>query len=261
MPTNEESEAPEPEAPKPGQGLVGRFRDRVQGWKQLTLAQRQERLRALDEERQRFKRESDAVLQQIEHEDPLTAIDAVHELFAKFGDGEPDNSWIETRAQIQRMQEESDALQRMRADAVGDNVRAASAYRAYLRDHPESSLAYLYLAGALEQLGDLEGALAAHREIVRLLSGQPSFLIFARCQVGRVLLAKGETAAAIAELRDIVDTSAAEEDLSLIYLQLGNALNADGDRSGARSAWEEALKRDSVDAVSKEAREMLQAYP
>ena len=228
----------------------------------LRRTPKEEQVRTLQQRFQEAQTECQATLERIEQADTSELHTILEEHAQKFGGPEQKEAFQETRSRIQAMQEESDALQRIRRDAGPDHALAARGYEEYLRQHPESSLGYLYLAGALEQLDDREACISACRQLVRL-AGSASERLLARMQLGRALHRNGDLDAAIAELRGAVDgaTRDLQRLIAPVYLALGDALHDQGDQTRARAAWQEVVRTDTIGIAREDAERKLRTLP
>lgn len=127
----------------------------------------------------------------------------------------------------------------------GKREEAAQEYREAARLAPKSALARERLGDTLYDLGRLDEALAAYRE-AGALSTESAFT--ARIGAARVLEAKGDLAAARAELTAGIDK--APTNLFLL-LSRGNLARKAGDSKAALADFERAvhLKSDNVPAL------------
>jgi tetratricopeptide (TPR) repeat protein len=206
-------------------------------------------------------RERDAVLKQIENQDGADLFDALDKFAERIGDEGDRTEYAETRAHIQAMRQESDALQQIVRGAGENKACAAEALREYLRTHPDSHFGHSYLGGVLQQVGDLDGSLVAYQEAERLAKADSASAVSARLQTGRVLQQKGDLPAAVATFRRIIEEtppgSTGESVLCVVYLQLGDALRDSGDQPNARRAWKLAAHWDTTKTVTDQVRERL----
>jgi tetratricopeptide (TPR) repeat protein len=228
----------------------------------LRRTPKKEQARTLQQKIREVETECRTALQRIEQGDSSELLAVLEEVALKFGGREQREAIQETRARITAMQEESDALQRIRQDAGADHDEAVHGYEEYLRRHPESSLAYLYLGGALEKAGDWEGCIAAYRQLVGL-ADSTSELLAARMQLGHALHRKGELSDAVTELRRAIECGTGDHEtlLAPVYLYLGDALHDQGDLNGARAAWQEVTRTDTAGFAGEEAERRLQGLP
>jgi serine/threonine-protein kinase len=117
----------------------------------------------------------------------------------------------------------------------GDLPGAIQAYREAIRLKPDHATAHSNLGGALCEFGDLPGATAACREAIRL---KPD-LAGAHNNLGQTLRAAGDLAAAIAALREAIRL---EPNDAMAHNNLGVALRESGDLPGAIAAFREAIR-------------------
>jgi tetratricopeptide (TPR) repeat protein len=122
----------------------------------------------------------------------------------------------------------------------GDLDGAIKAYEAALRlkkDFPEAYKIHTNLAVALQVKGDLDGAIKAYKAALRLKKDFP----LAHFNLGLALQAKGNPDGAIKEYREALRL---QKDYPEAHYNLGNALAAKGkgDLDGAIKAYQEALR-------------------
>jgi serine/threonine-protein kinase len=102
---------------------------------------------------------------------------------------------------------------------------------------PLSSGAHLNLGNALEDKGDVDGAVRCFQRAIDL----DPVLAAAHYNLGNALREKGDLDAAIACFRRAIDLDPRDPDA---HLNLGNALDARGDAEGAVRCWRQALEVD-----------------
>lgn len=190
-------------------------------------------------------------------------IEAVYEFRARHSGVEDDKELADDYAGFRAMRQESETLYGIRKDAGKDLAAAAESYRDYITAHPESSSAHSYLAGVLQQSGDLEGSLSQYREAQNLAGGNSIGFVSARLQVGEVLRKRGETDLAVAEFQAIIDEATMQTKalVPMAYCYLGDTLNEAGDRQAARDAWKQVVQWDKSGRMGKKAQERLKANP
>jgi tetratricopeptide (TPR) repeat protein len=110
-------------------------------------------------------------------------------------------------------------------------------FQAAVAAHPRNVAAHNGLGNALRDRGDLDGAIAAHREAIRLAPR----LAFAHNNLGNVLWAKGDLDGAVAAYKEAIRL-----DPKFVHAHngLGVALMAKRDLDGAVAAYNEALRLD-----------------
>lgn len=241
------------------QAIIAVFRVFLRVQELFGSRRRREQAGAFRQKMDVMRRDQGAMLKRMEGERGWDRFDALDEFVAQHGDAEDRERHEESRRHLQTMRQESEALQLIRREAGEDRARAVQGYRDYLREHPESHSACSYLGGALRQMGDFEGSLAAYHEALRLAEGQPIPAAMNRLSLGTVLKEKGAPEAALAEWRSVIEngTSSTEVSVSSAYLCTGDLLSERGDRDGARTAWRQARKWDRTGILAKEARKRL----
>jgi tetratricopeptide (TPR) repeat protein len=118
----------------------------------------------------------------------------------------------------------------------GDRPGAIAAHREAIRLKPDAALAHTRLGNALHESGDLRGAIAAHREAIRL---KPD-LAMAHTNLGNALRESGDVRGAVAAYREAIRQ---KPDYAVAHYNLGNALSESGDRPGAIAAHREAIRQ------------------
>jgi len=122
------------------------------------------------------------------------------------------------------------ALQRIRALLRSDPALAVREAEAILRVAPGQPVAALFLAMALRQLGNLQGALA----ILEPLSQQQQKAAAVQYELGVTLGLAGRRDAALAALRRAVTL---KPDIGAAWRLIANHLLESGDPAGADAAW------------------------
>jgi serine/threonine protein kinase/Tfp pilus assembly protein PilF len=120
-------------------------------------------------------------------------------------------------------------------EEIGERVRW---FQAAVAAHPENVGARNNLGNALQDRGDLDGAMACYEEALRL---DPAFAR-GHFNMGIVLRDKGQLDAAIAACRKSLDLPSA-----YAHSQLGYLLMKKGDREGAKAAFNAAIRLDPKD--------------
>jgi len=228
----------------------------------LAPVHKKPRVRLLREQFRAMNRERKALLREVER-DPAQAVEVVDEFMARHGDAESRASFEEAQASIRAIRQEGEELQRIAREA-GEDVRlAADGFREYISTHGDSHLAYSYLGGALQRLGEWEDCITAYRDAIRLAGAGTMSGVSSRVTLGQALCAKGDVEAAIAELRSVIEEAPPEGEclIPLAYLVLGNALNTQGRRGDAHAAWKQAIRKDRTGIVARQARQMRKANP
>jgi len=114
---------------------------------------------------------------------------------------------------------------------------AIAAYREVLRIDPRSAFAHNNLGNSLRDKGDLDGAIAEYREAIRLDSKFANAL----CNLGNVLRDKGDLDGAIAEYREAIRFDPKHV---RAHNNLGNVLRDAKDLDGAIAEYREAIRFD-----------------
>jgi serine/threonine protein kinase/Flp pilus assembly protein TadD len=120
-------------------------------------------------------------------------------------------------------------------EEIGERVRW---FQAAVAAHPENVGARNNLGNALQDRGDLDGAMACYEEALRL---DPAFAR-GHFNIGIVLRDQGQLDAAIAACRKSLDLPSA-----YAHSQLGYLLMRKGDREGAQAAFNAAIRLDPKD--------------
>ncbi|MBA4062366.1 MAG: hypothetical protein C0501_01415 [Isosphaera sp.] len=120
---------------------------------------------------------------------------------------------------------------------AGDLPGAVAAHREAVRLDPELAAAHYNLGAALRDGGDLPGAVASFREAIRLEPKNAT----SRANLGAALRAAGDLPGAVAAYREAVRL---DPKLAAVHNNLGDALRAAGDLPGAVAAHREAIKLD-----------------
>jgi tetratricopeptide (TPR) repeat protein len=118
---------------------------------------------------------------------------------------------------------------------LGDMAGAVAAHREAVRLLPDSGEYHYNLGTTLVETGDLKGAIAAHREAIRL---KPDFAA-AHNSLGAVLRVSGDLKGAIAACREAIRL---QPDIALAHANLGADLDTSGDVAGAVAAFREAIR-------------------
>ena len=205
-----------------------------------------------------LKAEEKALLGKVKSSKAWEGLEAVQEMEARYCHPEDRAEMDERHAHLREIRRESEFLQSIRKAAVS-NAAAVDAYRAYLVEHPDSHSAHSYLAGTLRLMGDLDGSLKEFGQVIQM-SGTDSIPgSSARLASAEVLRQKGETEAALAELRAIVKeaTPRTRVAVGMACLTLGDTLSEAGERGEARAAWKKAIQWDETGLIAKKARERL----
>jgi tetratricopeptide (TPR) repeat protein len=120
---------------------------------------------------------------------------------------------------------------------------AIDAFRESLRLFPKDPKVHTYLGLALGEKGDLVGATESFREAVRLNPKDAS----AHSMLGFVLKKRGDAAGAIAAYRQAVKLAPT---VSNNHYELGSLLKSQGDAEGAMTAFKEAFRLNPKDATA-----------
>lgn len=129
---------------------------------------RRQRRQQFREQLQALKSEETALLDKIKNSKGFEGIEAVYEFQKQHSRPEDDQELAVNYAGFRAMRQESETLCDIRQNAGKDLAAAVQGYREYITSHPESSSAYSYLAGVLQQTGDLEDSLRQYHEALRL---------------------------------------------------------------------------------------------
>lgn len=224
---------------------------------------RRQKRRQFRETIQELKAEEKTLLHTVKNAKGFDGLEAIYEMRARHSRFEDDKELADDYAGFQAARQESETLYGIRQDAGEDLAAVAQGYRDYIAAHPESSSAHSYLAGVIQQMGDLEGSLSQYREAQNLAKNGSIRCASARLQVGEVLRKKGETDLAVAEFQAIIAEATLETKalVPMVYFYLGNTLNEAGDKQGARDVWKQTVQWDKTGTAGKKAREMLKANP
>ncbi len=242
-------------------GTIFFFRVFFRGLEFVSLPKSRRRLRQLRENMDGITKGGKGAIDQIQKGQFYAGVDAMSDTVARFGGPDDKEGFEETRTNIEKVRQESSALQAIHREAGEDKLLAVQNFRKYLEQRPDSHWGYSYLAGALRQSGDMEGSIAAYQQAIQLAGEALGPANNARLLMGKVFQDKGDVQAAIWEFeRIIADASPQTEgEVCLAFLSLGDALNEIGERAEARIAWKEAIKWDAYRIVAKKAKERLKA--
>jgi tetratricopeptide (TPR) repeat protein len=116
-----------------------------------------------------------------------------------------------------------------------EQAEALRFLQAALALRPHSAPLYINLGNALGDKGDVDGAIAAYKEALRLKQDYP----LAHYNLGNALKAKGRLDEAITEYREALRI---KEDYPEAHHNLGKTLCAKGDVAGAVAEYREALR-------------------
>ncbi len=225
----------------------------------FAVGKKRERLAEFREKMDIIARERDATLKKIEQGYGSSTVEMMEASTKRHGDSQTRSEMDAFYTEIRAIHDEGKTLQGIVRATGDDKALAIEGLREFLYAHPESVLAYSYLGGCLSQTGDLEGSLAAYRQSELLAGADPIHGPSARRHIGEVLLAKGETDAAIGEFRRLIEDASPKNEYMICYdyLYLGNSLEQKGDSANARVAWKQAVKWGKTNTVAKLAQEKL----
>jgi tetratricopeptide (TPR) repeat protein len=237
-------------------GGVPRFMQRLRAL--VSSGTKEERLVSLRQEMEAAEREfQDAQRRLEELTDADEMMDLMDDLLLKYGDGESIRQARESRAQLWAIQAEGEAVAAIHRESNGDCQLETRRFQDFLAVHPGSCLAHLYLGAALERCGDLEGSLATFRKLTTIGNSaeerQMGSLV-----LGQALHRHGESAAAATELREGIERDLESFTTTLLHFTLGEVLLELGDGVGARTAWEEVIRRDQGEVITAEAKQRLE---
>jgi len=222
---------------------------------------RRERFRQFREKISAIETDKREVLHRLKNESGFGSLEATNLFLERHGDdAETRASLEESRDRLQAMRQVSDELQSIHRKAEGNWEKAASDYRAYLEQHPDTRLAYSYLGAALQRAGDLNGSIVAFQEALRLSQDGP-LAASTRIRIGDVLREKGDWEGAAAGFYSVINDNAKElgSFKGLAYYSLGVTLEEAGDRTGAKAAWKQAIKWNRTQKIAPKAREKIAA--
>ena len=197
---------------------------------------------------------------------PEEVLKLSREFADKYGDQRDRSDWEETFEPVRAIEREGEILQSVLKETGEDFPTAATRYREYVQENPATRLGRTYLAGTLRQMGKWDEALEVLRELQQaereLRANYPGDQI-TRISIGQVLYDKGEFDAAIAEFESLLQDKSeiARALYGAIYLSLGTAYFAKGQRKQAHDAWKKAIKHDKNSVVVDQARELLKNNP
>jgi serine/threonine protein kinase/TolB-like protein/Flp pilus assembly protein TadD len=117
---------------------------------------------------------------------------------------------------------------------AGRFVEAAGEYRLVAEQQPDNAQALQMLGASLHAAGDLEGAMRAYRDAIRVAPDAPSW-----ANLGAVASARGDTTQA---LRAFEEAARLEPGSATIRKSLGDARRRAGDAAGARADWQVAAE-------------------
>jgi tetratricopeptide (TPR) repeat protein len=140
-----------------------------------------------------------------------------------------------------------------------DYTAALGEFREFVRIDPSCEEGHHWLGSALEQLGEIDEAMAAYREAIRLASEDAR----PRVALGNCFMRKGRYAEAIKMFRRVLELRPRYTEAD-VRLFLAEALAKNGQTKDACREWRRVLALEpgypSYDAPHREAQEMLAKY-
>ena len=248
------------------QGLIGILRGVLRVKEAFALPEKQAKYRAFREKMEAAERDKNAALACIDDmssSDPAkreAAFDA-HDAFThKYGGNANDAAWQDIRAKMRATETHRAALQQIQTEYAGDAAGEIAAYRAYVDAHPDNDLAISYLIGVYRRIGDFDAAIAlCHEKIAASEGAKDGFSKEIGVWTEHLLLAsllteKGDARDAVYLLEKLIATPTVQTELLLAstYFALGDAYQKDDNQSAAKTAWKEAVKRDTTGIYKKE---------
>jgi tetratricopeptide (TPR) repeat protein len=143
--------------------------------------------------------------------------------------------WLQAAVTARPQDARSRVVLAMTLQGRGDLDGAAAEYRAVIRLTPRTVVAHYNLGNVLQAKGDLGGAVAAYREAVRLDPNRR--FVFDR--LGHLLLRRGDLDGAAAVYREAIQVNPT---FAYPYHNLGTVLRAKKDLGGAVAAYREGIR-------------------